>query len=132
MAIDPQVSSNAAVAMAVVAILGQVITYFTKQSREPENGVKNQVKTNTENIDRLEDQIRECARLETIRAVEKDLRDGMRRLGTIEEKVRNNEVEIGYMRPRFHTVIAEQNGIKSDLSRLLKAEEDDRRRDRKS
>lgn len=91
--------------MALIAILGQVVMYFVKAPREPDNGYHKQIEINTENIGHLQ----------------RDVRDGRQRLGTIEEKVKNNELEILNMRPRLHQ-------IGNDLSRLIFAEDERRRK----
>lgn len=121
MAVDPQVGVPVTFALAVIAILGQVVTYFTKQSREPENGTRNQVRVNTENIEKLQDEIRECARVDAVRSLERDLRDGSRRLGTAEEQIKSNMLEILNIRPRLHQMA-------NDISRLNFAEEERNRK----
>ena len=101
MAIDPQVASLAAAVMALIAILGQVVMYFVKAPRESDNGYKKQVEINADNIASLT----------------RDVRDGTRRLGTLEEQMKNSTLEILNMRPRLH-----QMG--NELNRLTFADEE--------
>lgn len=121
MSFDPQVASLAAAVMALIAILGQVVMYFVKAPKESDNGYKKQVEINTESIQSLEADVRQCARVDAVRSMERDLRDGTRRLGTAEEQIKSNMLEILNIRPRLHQMA-------NDISRLNFAEEERNRK----
>lgn len=111
--------------MALIAILGQVVMYFVKAPKEPNNGHHKQVEINTENIASLETDMRACVRVESIRPLEADMRDVQRRLGTTEEQVKNNVLEILHIRPKIHE-------LGKDVGHLLYVEaERKREQDRK-
>lgn len=120
MAIDPAVASLTALAAALVAILGQAVSYFVKSPQDGD-GYRKQVEINTQSIQALESDVRECARTDTVRSIERNLREGERRLGTAEEQIKSNTLEILNIRPRLHQMA-------NDLSRLLFSEDERRRR----
>lgn len=130
MAIDPQAAVPISIVSVLVVILGQLVTYFTKQSKEPENGSKNQIKTNSEDIKALELDMRNMAKIESVRSLELDMRDVTRRLGTMEEQVKTNVVEILTIRPKIHEMA---NNVQHLLfvEKEQREKERDRERDRK-
>lgn len=112
MVIDPQVVVPVSVALSLLAIVGQVVTHFTKQPKDPENGTKRQVDINTGNITRIDI----------------DMRNAILKLGVIEEQVKSNMLEILNIRPRLHVLTNELTAIRGDVTRLLKDEEERKRK----
>lgn len=108
MALDPQVAVPVSVALALIAIFAQIITYFTKQAREPENGNRKQVENSAKDITHLDE----------------EMHDVSRRLTTLEEQMKNINVEILTLRPKIHE-------LGKDMHHLLFMEEE-RRRGRKT
>lgn len=123
MAIDPQAAVPISILSVLIVALGQLVTYFTKQSKEPENGSKNQIKTNTEDIKALENDMRNLAKIESVRSLELDMRDVVRRLGTMEEQVKTNVVEMLTIRPKIHELV-------NNVQHLLFVEKEQREKER--
>lgn len=112
MVIDPQVVMPVSVALSLLAIAGQIITHFTKQPKDPENGTKKQVDINTVSITRIDI----------------DMRNALLKLGVIEEQVKSNMLEILNIRPRLHLLTNELTGVRGDVTRLQKEDEERRRK----
>lgn len=117
---DPQVVLPVSVALSLLSLASQVFTHFTKpkngepksKNGEHSNGTKRQVDINTGNITRIDI----------------DMRNALLKLGVIEEQVKSNMLEILNIRPRLHVLTNELTAIRGDVTRLLKDEEERKRK----